>query len=301
MKQQEKQIPEWRQLELLIASIQKRLAPEATVTHNVQIQGRQSETTRQIDVLVEQNIGPYSIRIVIDCKDYSSPIDVKGVEEFHGLMVDVGANKGALVCPVGFTKAAKNRAKKMDIDLFSPVDTDPHKWQASPTIPAICDFRSARMRIQLSCMEPVPLRIPEKFYELPMYDPSGKMLGIIASVAEERWDAGEYPIEPGIHPDIPLFGSVQTTIDNGYGKQVKVELTVFLDVKRERYFGHVQVTDLHGLRDEISGRIITNAFKVKILSPQKVVAHWTKLKEDEDPPTPSGLHFQGLHCLGIRA
>ena len=44
--------PEWKQLEILIAKIQQELAPEATVSHNVKLMGRQSETLRQIDVLV---------------------------------------------------------------------------------------------------------------------------------------------------------------------------------------------------------------------------------------------------------
>ena len=33
----------------------------------------------------------------MDCKDYSDPVDVKGVEEFIGLLQDVGANKGGMV------------------------------------------------------------------------------------------------------------------------------------------------------------------------------------------------------------
>jgi hypothetical protein len=95
----EKQKPDWEQLEHLIVTIQQQLSPDATVSHNVKLDGVDSETKRQIDVLVEQNIGQYRMRIVIDCKDYSKPVDVKGVEEFHGLVQDVRAQKGALVCP----------------------------------------------------------------------------------------------------------------------------------------------------------------------------------------------------------
>lgn len=112
--------PEWKQLESLVADIQRQLAPDATVTHDAKLVGVLSETERQIDVLVEQNVGQYSMRIVIDCKDYVRPIDVKGVEEFHGLMNDVCAQKGALVCPRGFTEAAKQRAAKLQIALYSP-------------------------------------------------------------------------------------------------------------------------------------------------------------------------------------
>jgi Restriction endonuclease len=73
-------------LEKLVAKIQKELAPLANVEHNVKLPGIDSQTTRQIDVLVSQKIGQYSLNIIIDCKDYSRPVDVKGVEEFSGLL-----------------------------------------------------------------------------------------------------------------------------------------------------------------------------------------------------------------------
>lgn len=300
MSNTDKSRPEWQQLELLVASIQRQLAPGAKVTHNAKLIGQQSETQRQVDVLVEQAIGPYSIRIVIDCKDYVSPVDVKGVEEFHGLMVDVGANKGALVCPAGFTKASKKRAKKLDIDLFSPADTDPHKWQVSLALPIICDFRSTRISFGVRGTAPMPMMLPERFYELTVQGPDGKTKGVIFDIASERWGNGEYPIEPGTHEGVPLLEEVETTIDNGYGSQIPVTLTVSLYVKRQRYFGHVPITELHGLRDEQTGLVITNAFKVQLLDHVAVQNHWLKLADNEDPPTPAGLLVQGLHCWGVK-
>ena len=91
------------ELEILVSKIQKALAPNAEVTHNAKIIGRHTKVSRQIDVLVRQKVGQYEMMIVIDCKDYKKPVDVKGVEEFHGLVDDVGAHKGALVCPKGFS------------------------------------------------------------------------------------------------------------------------------------------------------------------------------------------------------
>ena len=73
-------------LEILVAKIQKQLAPDAEVIHNAKLDGRNSKQKRQIDVLVRQKIGQYEMMIVLDCKDYARPVDVKGVEEFHGLI-----------------------------------------------------------------------------------------------------------------------------------------------------------------------------------------------------------------------
>jgi len=103
----------FRDLEILVANIQRYLAPTATVQHNVTLDGRKSGTKRQIDVLVEQMIGNIECVIVIDSKDYTDPVDLKGVEEFAGLVDDVGGHKGVLVSPSGFTKAAKNASCRL--------------------------------------------------------------------------------------------------------------------------------------------------------------------------------------------
>jgi hypothetical protein len=81
------------------------------------------------------------VLIVIDCKDYSKPVDVKGVEEFLGLVEDVGANKGALVASGGFTKTAKTRAKDAGIDLYKLVDAQDDDWRSYVAMPFVCDFR----------------------------------------------------------------------------------------------------------------------------------------------------------------
>ncbi len=100
---------DFKDLEILVAKIQKQLAPKAEILHDVKLDGRLSGTKRQIDVLVRDKIGQYEINIIIDCKDYNKPVDVKGVEKFDGLLRDVGAQKEVLVCPRGFTQTAKTR------------------------------------------------------------------------------------------------------------------------------------------------------------------------------------------------
>jgi len=47
-----------RDLEILIAKIQKQLAPNAEVLHYVKLDGRLSKQSRQIDVLVHQKNRP---------------------------------------------------------------------------------------------------------------------------------------------------------------------------------------------------------------------------------------------------
>lgn len=178
--------PDWKALETLVAMIQKQLSPGASVQHNIMLDGIDSETKRQIDVLVEQNIGQYTMRIVIDCKDYAKPIDLKGVEEFHGLVQDVRVHKGALVCPSGFTKAALRRARKLQIDLYRPVSTGNHKWQATVTAPVLCDFRSTYMSFGISCSAPKPMTLQPDFYTQPVWDEHGNELDSCLIAAQKN-------------------------------------------------------------------------------------------------------------------
>lgn len=276
--------PDWKRLELLVAAIQRDLAPEAKVTHNAKVQGVDSEVMRQIDVLVEQHVGQYPMRVVIDCKDYASPVDAKGVEEFIGLVRDVRAHRGAMVCPSGFTSTAKKLAKKNQIELYRPADTDPHKWQVQISVPVACDFRATGISFGVASSAPMPLQMPERFFELPAFDEHGQPLGTLMEIAAKRWANGDYPSEPGDHDHLPLLPGTITKIPNGYGDFIPVDLTVGLRVTRQRYYGACELRKVRGLIDEQTQQIITNAFTVGGLDPEEVQRSWKKLAEGEEPP-----------------
>lgn len=286
-----------RDLEILVAKIQKQLAPDSEVLHDVKIDGRQSNRQRQIDVLVRQKIGQYEIQIVIDCKDYARPVNIKGVEEFYGLLSDIGAQKGVLVCPRGFTEAAKTRAEGWQIDLYSPVDTDPHKWQAKAAIPALCDFRTAAMQFGLRMSAPLPFTVPPDFFSRNIvFDKEKNKLGTVLENAMEKWNEGRFPSEPGEHRHLPIFDTLEVTTDNGHGMIVPVELVVSLDVKRQLYFGQFPIQQISGFKDEISGGVIANAFTVGLLSPDEVERDWQKINAEEEAPTKPVICLTGLVC-----
>lgn len=301
MNNESKPTPDWKLLEHLVAEIQRQLAPDASVKHNVCLHGIDSETQRQIDVLVEQPVGQYRMRIVIDCKDYSKPVDVKSVEEFFGLVRDVRAQKGALVCPNGFTAAAKKLAKKRQIEIYSPVDTDPHKWTTNVALPVLCDVRSTYMSFGVSMSAPLPFMMPPNFFELPVFDERGEEIGNIVPTAQENWDLDRYPTEPGEHPDLDIFIGKTTQMDNGYGQLVEIKLTVGLLIKRQLYFGYLPLDKIRGLRDEQTGHVVTNAFTTKALDFETVQKEWSPVQEDEELPMAPALSVVGLDCYGYGA
>ncbi len=290
---------DYRNLEILITKIQKQLAPKAEVLHNVRLDGRLSGTKRQIDVLVKENIGQYEIKIIIDCKDHKTPVDVKGVEEFDGLLRDVGAQKGVLVSPKGFSEAAKKRAEGLLIDLYSPIDTDVHKWHARVSIPALCDFRSAAMSFKFSMSAPYPFRMSENFYsEAMVFDDKGRELGTALDAAMNNWNNGKYPTEAGEHTDLKIFDTAKVFMDNGYDAplraRVPVDLTVSLLVQSQLYYGPLPVPQISGFYDQLSGKIITNAFTVGILDPEEVEKKWLKIDKEANAPVQPTIRLVGL-------
>lgn len=284
-----------KELELLVQRIQKQLAPKAVVLHDVKLPGRNSGVMRQIDVLVQETIGQYTINIIIDCKDYKNAIDVKGVEEFAGLLHDVGGQKGVLVCPKGFTKSAKTRAEGLQIDLYSPVDTDPHKWQVKATIPTICDFRSAAISFGIMGCSSIPLKLDGDFFSSQMvYDETGDPLGTSLEVIAQRWNDGEIIDVVGDTGRISIFGDRTTLVDNGYGAPVPVKLYAKLFIEKRIFYGQLPVPQISGFKDEMSGHVITNAFEVGLLDPEVIEKEWLLLKNESDAPVRPVITLRGV-------
>ena len=283
------------QFELLVADIQKELSPKATVKHNVKLQGHKSNKKRQIDVLLEEHVGQYKIRIAIECKNHHRPLDLKVVDGFVGLLDDVNIEKGVLVASNGFTKSAKTRADERGIVVYSPIDTDTHKWQSKLTIPTLCDFRSAAIAICFTSTAPMAFQLPVDFQEtVAVFDESGNKLGYPFSMALSRWNDGVYSIEPGAYDHLPICDHDKIFIDNGYGQQMPVSLTANLTVKSEVYFGNLPITKIKGFRDEQTGAIITNAFTMGGLKPEEVEQKWKLLRNNEEPPTRPLFKITGL-------
>ncbi|MBX5017525.1 MULTISPECIES: restriction endonuclease [Rhizobium] len=285
---------DFKGLEELVAKIQKTLAPQAEVLHNVKLDGHSSKRKRQIDVLVRDRIGQYEILIVIECKDYKSPVDVKGVEEFSGLVQDVRAQKGVLVCPRGFTKAAKQRAQSLQMDLYSPIDTDIHKWTARVTMPAICDFRSAAMSFGVAASSPYPFRLEYDFFKTSdVFDEEGASLGTPLAIASKKWSNGEFPTAIGEHEKVDIY-SVKTFMDNGYGTRSPIDLWVGLRVTADLYFGQYPIAKLSGFKDEVAGSVIANAFELGMLDPHHVEKQWKKLRSIDEAPVEPVIVMTGL-------
>jgi hypothetical protein len=104
---------DWRLYERFVARLMSDYASDdVTVIPNTNIVGCISGVERQIDVLIDAKWDPNtSRRVIVDAKRYKNKIDVKDVETFEGMMKDCRAQYGIIVCPEGYTEAAKRRAQ----------------------------------------------------------------------------------------------------------------------------------------------------------------------------------------------
>ena len=198
--------PKWKRFEALVAKVQSSFSPDVKVSLNEKVKGRHSGVMRELDIVVRRSVGQFQILIVVDCKDYSRPVHVKDVEEFIGLLEDVGANKGAMVAANGFTEAAKTRAKNSGIDLYRLVDAEQHDWQSYVSIPVVCDSRGlglCRFKIggsdaklqELASQDPKLIRL---------FDENQEQIGTTLTLLWERWNRREIPTEPGPYLDISV-------------------------------------------------------------------------------------------------
>ncbi|MDO8560087.1 MAG: restriction endonuclease [bacterium] len=88
---------------------------------NAKITGR-SGVTRQVDTLIRGKVGAFEVEILVDSKNHANPVDINCVDSMEGMVKDVGANLGVIVCPAGFTDGAKKRAESANIQLYEIYD-----------------------------------------------------------------------------------------------------------------------------------------------------------------------------------
>lgn len=108
---------DWKQYEDEIYQYYTSEFPSAKITRDAHVVGQYSDVERQIDVLIEDTIAGFHLRIAIDAKHRGKRIDVTDVEAFIGYCADVGANKGVLISPKGYTPAAASRVHNDGSDI----------------------------------------------------------------------------------------------------------------------------------------------------------------------------------------
>lgn len=120
--------PDWKRLELIVADIQRQLAPNAEVRHDHWVVGR-SGRRRKLDVTVTQKIGTYAVFIAFDCKRHKRPVALKDVAAFAEQIQDVDGNLGVMISNSGYDAGAKAVAAKYNMILQTHREAATSDWQ----------------------------------------------------------------------------------------------------------------------------------------------------------------------------
>lgn len=127
---------EYRDYENGVADVLGFLAgDDAVVERNVRVMSRSSGRRRQIDVVVRNRIGSVAeVTVVVDCKCWASPVDVKAVESFIAMVDDVVADVGLIVTTNAVTTGARQRAASAGIRLRVMTLNELRSWGPPGTV-----------------------------------------------------------------------------------------------------------------------------------------------------------------------
>jgi len=275
--------PRWKRFEKLVEEIQKDLAGDAVVTHNDRIMGTRSGVPRQIDVSIRSRVGQFDLLIVMDCKDHNRALDVKDVEDFIGLSQDVGANKAAMAAVIGYSEAAKRRARDAGIELYRPLDTGDHDWKSVVEIPIVMEFIGpTKFSLSFAGVDGRAFSPPDDadIRKLLLYDKDQRLLGTVRDLIGQKWNVQQIPQEPGEHRGIELApGPLKFQAGRAFQQAYIVAQVV---VESRLHFGHWPISKVSGFLDESSGAIVTRRVEFGNLSMIDAEQTWPRIKSLDD-------------------
>ena len=218
-----------------------------TLRESALLKDRVSANDREIDILIEGNIGSIPIRIAIECIDTGRKANVEWVERMFTKHTDLNTSKLVLVSKNGFTKNALAKANHHDIQTASLEQADDNFWadvlrnleRVTVESTVLCQIRGItvifdevdRSKIEL-------LDLPREI----IYDSTGAAKGTLEELADcyirrddvfravsnhidgvGRWEAElEFPISSGIYvisPDGSRAKLIGIKIVVIYGKE----------------------------------------------------------------------------------
>ncbi|MCA4078856.1 restriction endonuclease [Pseudomonas kurunegalensis] len=118
-------VKDWNGFERFVAHLHE--DGEVTVSHDRTLTGN-SGATRQIDVVVEHQKGPYKYLTLIECKYWKESVKREQIDVLHASMVDLNASKGVFFTTKGYQRGAQKYAESRGITLYKIRDLTDEEW-----------------------------------------------------------------------------------------------------------------------------------------------------------------------------
>jgi len=98
---------------LIVADVMGALHPGASIEIGEWVEGPDGE--REVDVAIRGVIDGQIMFILVECKDWKRPVDVKAIDELDSKRTDLGADRTMLASNSGFSSMALRKAERKSI------------------------------------------------------------------------------------------------------------------------------------------------------------------------------------------
>lgn len=105
----------WREYQEEAAEFFRSLGLAAST--NVTVEG--ARTKHDVDVLVEIDVAGFTVTWIIECKHWKDPVNKLHVMALRGIVADLGADRGIILCEVGFQSGAVQAANLTNVQVSS--------------------------------------------------------------------------------------------------------------------------------------------------------------------------------------
>lgn len=173
--------PRSNDFQRLVTFLESQLATTgATVVPSAMLQPTNGGPAREVDILVEHNVGPHSVRIGIECRDHARRQGVEWIDSIVGRYEHLPVHKVVAVSKSGFTKSAVAAAKHSKIVTITLGEALASDW---PGEVARFKVGLATWNLHLQAAEvnyadgPKLAIRPDELRVAPIVDSSGKVLG----------------------------------------------------------------------------------------------------------------------------
>lgn len=114
----------------LILLLHRELIPAgATITESRLDPDPISGEPREVDIKIDYEVAGYPVSIVIECRDKKRPATVQWIDELFG-KYPYSAGKVVAVSRSGFSKPAREKAKKLGIETMTMAEATNTEWAA---------------------------------------------------------------------------------------------------------------------------------------------------------------------------
>src|SRR2546422_202002 len=128
--------PKWKIVENVVTAIERSLntVEGAKVIPNASIRERISGVARQVDVYVEIPTGPRILRVGVEVRDESVPVDLPEIEQLITKLKKLDVDYGCVVSRAGFTATATAEADRYGVETRTIAEVENPDWWLATSI-----------------------------------------------------------------------------------------------------------------------------------------------------------------------